>query len=204
MKEETAQLLRKELCMELSWEKTRIAHTSQGLDFLGNHIVLKPNHRGQVAIRIYPSKKSLRSVQEKVKKITSKNMTGSSLADTLGQLNSVLRGWSNYFRFAHSKKTFSYLRYYSWMRVYWWMRKKHRKLPVKALKRKYFPDWTFKEGGLALFDPSKVRVGRYGYRGAHIPTLWNQELESPTRKRQGDRLPDEPRLLEYLEDRCAM
>ena len=189
--------------MELSVEKTRVTHIAEGFDFLGHHIVLKPNHSGQVGVRVYPSKKSLRTVQEKVKKITSKQTLNGTLADVISQLNPVLRGWTNYFRFDHSKKTFSYLRAYTWNRVYRWMRKKHRGLPVGALCRKYFPDWTFRDGNWSLFNTGTVQVERYRYRGARIPTPWNDLARTLTRNLKADRMTDEPRRLMRLEEQCS-
>lgn len=203
LKEETAQFLKRDLRMELSWEKTRITHISQGFDFLGFHIVLKPDGGGRVGVRVYPSKKSLRRAQEKVKKLTLKSTTGSSLDEIIIQVNRVLRGWTYYFRFAHSKQTICYLGHYAWERVFRWMRNKHRKLSVRVLKRRFFPKWIFHENGQTLFDPSTVKVERYIYRGAYIPTPWNQMMDCRKRVRRGDRLPDEPKLLEYLEECCA-
>lgn len=154
-------------------------------------------------MRVYPSKKSLRAVQEKVKKITSRQTTNGTLAEVIIQLNPVLRGWSNYFRFDHSKKTFSYLRAYAWKRVYRWMCKKHRGLPARVLRRKYFPDWTFRDGKWALFDTGKVPAERYRYRDVRIPTPWNGLAETLTRNLKADRMTDEPRRLMRLEEKCA-
>ena len=204
LKEEAAQYLKEDLKMELSWEKTRVTSVKEGFDFLGFRMVLKENHRGQIGVRVYPSKKSLKSVQKKIKEITSIATTNLSLTDTLVELNRVLRGWTNYFRFAHSKKTFSYLDHYSWRRVYRWMRKKHRRLAAKTLVQRYCPDWNFREGEFVRFNPSKVKVERYGYRGNRIPTPWNQGGINPQRGRRGDRLPVwESPYLESLESCCA-
>jgi RNA-directed DNA polymerase len=205
LKEETAEVLRKDLRMELSLEKTRITPVTEGFDFLGHHIVLKPNRAdGPVGVRVYPSKKSLRAVQEKVKQITSSPTLTGSLAQVISRLNPVLRGWTNYFRFDHSKKTFSYLRAYTWRRVYGWMRKKHRGLPARVLRRRYFPGWTFREGNWTLFNAGAVKVERYRYRGARIPTPWNGLAETLTRNLKADRMTDEPRRLMRMEAKCAI
>ena len=204
LKEETAQFLKRDLSMELSLEKTRITHVTEGFDFLGHHIVLKANYSGRMSVRIYPSKKSLRTVQKKVKVITSQRTTGQSLGQILAQLNAVLRGWSNYFRFSHSKRTFSYLGDYAWRRVHRWMSKKHGKLSLTTLQRKYFPEWTFQEGNQTLFNPGQVVVERYKYRGALIPTVWSDQAGCLKRKGRRDHWPDEPRLLENLESCCTL
>lgn len=165
--------------------------------------VLKPNHRGRVGVRVYPSKKSLSKVTEKVKLLTSMSRVNLTMGGILSQINPVLRGWVYYFRFAHSKKTFSYLRDYSRARVFRWMRKKHPKLSRATLIRRYCPNWDFRVRGLSLFNPEEVRVERYGYRGGRIPTPWNQEVGRPTRRRRGDWLTDERMLLENMEVVCS-
>ena len=61
----------------------------------------------------FPTKESLLRVKEKVKKITGRTTGALSLGEILGQLNPVLRGWSNYYRYDAAKSTFSYLDYYT-------------------------------------------------------------------------------------------
>lgn len=202
LKEETANFLREELHMELSLEKTRITHVTEGFDFLGYHIVLKANHIGRVGMHTYPSKESLRRVQEKVKKLTSRITEHQTLGQVLAQVNPVLRGWANYFQFAYSQRALRYLGHYAWLRMYRWMRRKH-KVPAGKLRRKYIPNWTFRDGKRTLFQIQKVKVERYAYRGAHIPNPWNQGTEPLTRKHQADRMSAESKFLERLDDRCA-
>ena len=207
LKQETAEFLKRDLRMELSWEKTHVTNIKEGINFLGHHLVLKPNQKGRLKdlwVRIYPSKKSLRNVQEKVKRITSRRMLNESLGQIIGQVNRILRGWCYYFRFDHSWRTFGYLEYYAWVRLYRWIRKKHRKVPWRLLRRKYCPDGTYRHEGQVFFRVKNIRKGTYAYRGHHIPTPWDEEAQALKRTRWGDRLPDEPRILEGLELNCAL
>lgn len=110
IKEETAIFLREKLRMELSKEKTVITHVREGFDFLGHHIQTKQVN-GKEILYTFPSKESLMRVKGRVKKITSRETVHLSLKEMLGQLNPVLRGWSTYFRFDASKRTFAYLDY---------------------------------------------------------------------------------------------
>jgi RNA-directed DNA polymerase len=199
LKQETAEFIRTELRMELSLEKTRVTHIRDGFNFLGHRIIL---HRSLAqdkdVLLTLPSKPSLQSVMNRIKELTTRDTTSQSLEQILAQVNPVLRGWSYYFRFDAAKRTLAYLDYYAWRRVFRWMCEKHPTRGVKELRRKYFPDWEFKEGRQTLFRPSKVPVERYLYRGARIPNPWSDTL--PTSAQPGW---DESRRLESLENRCS-
>lgn len=57
------------------------------------------------------------------------------LADLLGRLNPVLRGWCAYFRHGVSKATFGYLDAFVWHRVTQWLLKRHKRITWAALCR---------------------------------------------------------------------
>ncbi len=87
-------------------------------------------------------------------------------------MNSVLRGWTNYFRHGASKATFRYLHQFAWRRVLGWLRRKHSHATWKWLRRRYLPRWWPTDGATVMFDPATVAVTRYLYRGGKIPTPW--------------------------------
>ena len=143
IKQQTAAFISQELKMELSLEKTMVTHISEGFAFLGHRIQLMPDRNGKPTVYTLPTKESLMNVKEKIKRITSRCTIPLSLKEILGQINPILRGWANYYRYDAAKSTFAYLDAYTWRRVYRWMRKKYAKVPVKMLKRTKFPDWCF-------------------------------------------------------------
>ncbi len=100
--------------------------------------------------------------------------TNNSLTDRLRQLNPVLRGWTNYFRHAVAKQTFSYLQEYTWRRVIGWLRRKYHRGNWKQLRRR-LGGWWPHEDPTALFDTRTVPVTRYRYRGPVIPTPWTTQ-----------------------------
>jgi RNA-directed DNA polymerase len=159
--------------MRLSLEKTKITHINEGLDFLGWHI---QRHRKRGTQRqyvyTYPSRKALRSVMAKVKKICRRSVN-LPLPALLHELNPVLRGWCAYFRPGVSSATFQYLGHYTWERVIKWARRKHFKASWRTIRRIYCKGgwWPVSERG-ALFNPAKVTTTRYRYRGAAIPGPW--------------------------------
>ncbi len=159
--------------LRLSETKTKIAHIDEGFDFLGFR-VRRHQQRGSSKqyVYTYPSQSALAAIKAKVRKLT-REALNSTLEVLLYRLNLILRGWTNYFRHAASKKTFSYLDDIAWHRIAIWLRHKHPHRNWKWLHRHYLPGWRPAEGKVTLFDPKKVTITRYRYRGASIPTPWS-------------------------------
>jgi RNA-directed DNA polymerase len=171
LKDEVAAVLAT-IGVRLSETKTRIAHIDEGLDFLGFRIQ-RQRKRGtnKRFVYTYPSKKALLAVCDKVRTLT-KGPTNQPLAELLHRINPVLRGWTSYFKHGVSKATFSYLDTFAWRRVVGWLRRKHHRTGWKWLRRRYLPGWRPTEGTVTLFNPAKVTVSRYRYRGTRIPSPW--------------------------------
>jgi RNA-directed DNA polymerase len=80
----------------LSPEKTRITHVSEGFDFLGQTIRKHPRANGKPGkLLITPSAKSLDAIKTKVKDLI-KSHKGAKPKTLIDKLNPVLRGWANY------------------------------------------------------------------------------------------------------------
>ena len=174
---EAARVLRDELKMTLSEEKTLVTHVDDGFDFLGHHVRRVP-WRGTKVGWTFPSKKSLNAIKHKVRSLTNRSTTYLSLKKVLHALNPVLRGWSTYFRYDASKRTLAYVDHFAWWRVFRWLRKKHPKRTWKYLRQRYCRGrWALNEGGLDLFRPSTVKVERYRYRGSRILLPWMADDE---------------------------
>ena len=130
----------------------------------------------------YPAKKALASVKATVRAITRQG-THRPLGPMLRQLALALRGWCNYFRHGVSKRTFGYLSHFTWARVVSWLRHKFRKANWKQLRRRHLGGsrtWWPTDGQRELFDPARVPVTRYRYRGEQIPTPWHQPATPTT------------------------
>ncbi len=187
-----------ELGLKLKPEKTGITHIDRGFVFLGMRIIRKPKgHKHHVYT--YASPEALASVRRKVKALTGRSTMNLELSVLLRRLNPVLRGWAAYFRYAASKRTFSYLGHYAWWRVGRWLRKKHPRLNWKQLKRRYFPTGTIQADGITLYDPVVMRVERYRHRGALISTPWNQDTLDPKGARFRSTRHDDPAFLDRLQ-----
>ena len=108
----------------------------------------------------------------KVKTICRRNVN-QPLQTLIGQLNPALRGWCAYFKPGVSSVAFSDLANYTLDRFLRWARRKHRRITVKTIRRRYCNGgWWPTTPEIGLFNPDKVRTTRYRYRGTAIPTPW--------------------------------
>lgn len=163
--------------LRLSVEKTRVCHIDEGFDFLGWRIQRRAwrSRSGKKAVYTYPSKKTLASIIDRVRTLT-RRAKHRTLADLLRRLNPALRGWCNYFRHGVSARTFGYLDHYAFWRIVGWLRKRHVRLNMHTLVRRFLPGWKIRAEHVEMFRPKEVAIVRYRYRGARIPTPWS----SPT------------------------
>jgi RNA-directed DNA polymerase len=171
-REEAADVL-STMGLRLSPEKTAITHIDEGLDFLGWRIQRR-RKRGTSKhyVYTYPARKSVTSVTTKVKTLCRQNIN-LPLEVLLHRLNSLLRGWTTYFRPGVSSATFSYLRAFTWRQVVRWLRRKHPRMNWKELRRRFLGGgWWPTTGEVILFNPAAVATTRYRYRGRQIPSPW--------------------------------
>ena len=175
-----ATMLANRLKMTLSVDKTHITRLDEGFDFLGFRIQRKPRDDGRSVVLTYPSKDALAAVKTRIKRATGRGTTSLRLEDVLRQVNPILRGWAGYFRYGVSKRTFSYLGYYAWWRMILWIRRKHPHMTWKQIRRRYYGTDRISENGVTLYNPAKMQVQRYRYRGAQICTPYNLDDVDPT------------------------
>ncbi len=124
--------------VQLSEQKTKITHISDGFDFLGQTIRKYRRGDGSLGkIQTEPSKTSIQSIKDKVKTIckSSGQLTQAQLID---RLNPVLRGWANYHRHIICGDTFSQLTSYVWFRLMRWGKRRHPEKSGIWIAKRYF------------------------------------------------------------------
>jgi RNA-directed DNA polymerase len=155
--------------LELSPEKTRIVHSTEGFNFLGFNCEhydtsdskgwyrvqdKKNNKRScQSKLLIKPSKESVKEHSEAISEAIDK-MKSWRQEEVISKLNPMIIGWANYFRGSVAKKTFAKLDHIMWIKLRTWVkRRKGRKSLNQALESNYHQigtrRWcfaTFKEG----------------------------------------------------------
>ncbi|MGH2568383.1 MAG: group II intron reverse transcriptase/maturase [Bacteroidota bacterium] len=136
-KHRLAEMLQRELGLELSQEKTRITTLKEGFHFLGHHIRLRENERwGWVLQALIPLDRQSR-LRYRIKDLTKRQSIDWSLGKILRKLNPIIRGWGNFYR--HTNGAYGVFRrmdYFIFMRIFHWLRKKHRTQRWNYLYRK--------------------------------------------------------------------
>lgn len=122
--------------LELSQEKTKITHITEGFDFLGQNVRKYPS-RGELKLLIKPSKKNIHSFLEDIRKVFRKarSITQPGL---IKLLNPKIRGWANYHRGVVSKKTFARIDKEIWQLTLQWAKRRHPKKNKSWVLHKYF------------------------------------------------------------------
>ncbi|HHT10107.1 MAG TPA: group II intron reverse transcriptase/maturase [Candidatus Atribacteria bacterium] len=114
--------------LQLSQEKTKITHMTDGFDFLGQNIRMYAKNK----LLMRPSKDSIKSVMGKLKGIIVKHR-GSQAAVLIRNLNRVITGWANYHKHACSKKIFFKLDRMLWRNIWNWARRRHNNLGYRKI-----------------------------------------------------------------------
>lgn len=109
--------LEEDLKLTVNRDKTHIAHSDNGVKFLGVELYTR-NTRIQ--------EKKVEKLKAKVRQITRRN-TGENLAGVIRELNPVLRGFVNYYRIANCRR--------EWTKRMGWIRRRLRCLQLKQWKK---------------------------------------------------------------------
>ena len=147
--------------LTLSEAKTRIVHIQEGFNFLGFHI-------RQFGSRVT----KLLAVPQKEKVLKHLGTIKTSLdahkqapaGQVIKELNPVIRGWANYYRYASAKAAFAKVGHRQWQMLWNWATRRHPKKAAQWVKARYFRDdgyWTFHDGKAALVQPDKTPITRF-------------------------------------------
>ena len=135
-KAEVKEFLEKELLLTLSEEKTKITHLNDGIDFLGFHFRrYKPE--GRWVVHLKPAAKSIAKVKAKIKALTKRNTTYLPETTRLQNLNAVVSGWSEYYKYIVPFKPVEDISRYTWHRYHLWLLKKQKGSRKRRLVKQY-------------------------------------------------------------------
>lgn len=185
-----AQFLKEELRMELSMEKTKITDVRDGFDFLGYRVAQRkmPSTGRHVGLLFIPKGKA-QLLRDKIKVKVRETPTGSSLSDLIANLNPVIVGWRNYYRYAtRSVREFAKHDWWLYWRLRAWLGKKHSGASRQKLHRLSAEHGSRRTNVQKLASKALARFAdatrvRYPDRGLCIPNGWNDPDE---RFRKGD------------------
>jgi RNA-directed DNA polymerase len=181
----------KERGLELSEEKTRITHIDDGFDFLGFNV---RKYAGKLLIK--PSKGAIKSFLDRIREIIKANVA-TKTEDLIRQLNSKLRGWSNYFRHVVAKKTFSYVDDQVFRALIIWINRRHPNKSARWKRQRYFRsegrrNWVF-------FASIRDASGKFTcldlFQAASVPIVRHIKI-------QGQATPYDPAFTDYFARRA--
>lgn len=156
------QILEKDLKLKVNRRKTHIAHSGDGIKFLGVEI-------GSRYTRI--QEKKLRGFRQRVKALTKRN-SGLNLDSIIARINPVLRGFVNYFSIANCRRELKALA--------GWIRRRLRAIQLKLWKKPSRLHRRLKQLG---YKPPFKFIKMNSWRSAasplssySMPNKWFEEL----------------------------
>ncbi|MGA9873148.1 MAG: group II intron maturase-specific domain-containing protein [Rhodococcus sp. (in: high G+C Gram-positive bacteria)] len=174
LREEIADVL-SPLGLRFSESKTRVVHMSEGVDFLGFRIQWKRKKgTDKWYVYVFIADRPIRSLKDKIRTLTSR-LSQQPPEDVLRRINRIMRGWSNYFRYAVAKSVLQSLAIFVWHRIARWWIKLHRWSWTDLRRHLICPAGRWRmpsAGGVELFNLGRVPTARCRYRGNTIPNPW--------------------------------
>jgi len=129
-------ILKNNMGLTLSPEKTKITPLTEGFQFLGHRVRMCWNERYGWTPRIEIPKEKVADLRYRVKQLTGRRTVLWSLEKLLKKLNPILRGWANFYHYCTGAKTIlNNLDWYVRDRIYRWLRKKFPKANVQMIMR---------------------------------------------------------------------
>ena len=179
--------------LELSPEKTRICHITEGFDFLGfniRHHKVKNTKTGYKLLT-KPSKKFLQNARNDLREIFL-NHSGKSVGTLIGKINPVIRGKSNYLNKYVSSKAFKGLDNYLFKRQIRFVNRTHSNRNKVWKRNKYWGRLNLRRKDNWVFGDKQS--------GNHMLKFsWTKIFKHSLVSKRAS--PDDPSLKEYWEKR---
>ena len=117
-----------QLKLEVNEDKTRLCRVPHEMfDFLGYSFGrLYSPRTGKPYTGQRPSRRSVKRVVREIRALTMHYSTGKDTEATVGKLNRLLRGWSNYFSVGTTTSAYRAVDNYTVQRLSRWLHRKHR------------------------------------------------------------------------------
>ncbi|MEO1442202.1 MAG: group II intron maturase-specific domain-containing protein, partial [Chloroflexota bacterium] len=145
LRDEIKAFLWEELHLELSEEKTHVTHVMDGFDFLGFHLQYRTRKGHRPMLLVTPKRDNIERFKAKVKRLTRRSSVLVPVDLRFQQLNSLIRGWGNYYRYANFTHDAKKLDWWISNRVLIWLQAKHKGQGTRAILEQYLVRETRKQ-----------------------------------------------------------
>lgn len=147
--------------LELSEEKTTIAHIDEGFDFLGWTF-----RKFKEKLIIKPSKSSTKALVRKLSTIILKQGKAHKQENLIRRLNSIIRGWTNYHKHVVASKTFSSVNNTLYLLLQRWAKHRHPNKNKWWRLNKYWHEknhkrWSFMTDEYSLINMRTIDIIRH-------------------------------------------
>ena len=114
--------------LELNQEKTKIVDSKEeGFSFLGFQINWRKSYKtGKVYPHMEPSPEARQKLRGKVHELLNHWTLHYEVEDVVSEINQIIRGWSEYYHYAHSSRVFSSMQRWLDNRLNRWIWRKHK------------------------------------------------------------------------------
>ncbi len=138
--------------LTINRDKTRVVNLNEAgasLDFLGYTLTYAPDRYGRAKryLRMSPSKKALARERAVLRDMTAKRHGFKPVPYLVGEINSHLRGWRNYFKRGHPRKAFRDVEYFARERLRRHLRRRSQR-PYRPPRGRSFYSHLHHEMGL--------------------------------------------------------
>lgn len=114
--------------LKLNEEKTRLVDSQKGFDFLGFRLRWQPSRvSGKWYVHVEASPRSQQRLRDAVRRKLNHWTLGKRIPEVMAGVNRLLRGWSGYFHYRHSRRVMSKLNNQVRNRMKRWLWRKHGK-----------------------------------------------------------------------------
>ncbi len=157
MKGRVEEFLDEELNLKLSQKKSSIRHAEDGLSLLGYDMVADSTSGG---CKSYVPQEAKEYIRGRIREATD-GSTDISVRRKIRSMNSVVRGWANYYKYCSDAVTvFNDVGNLLWHRMTHWLAEKHNCSRKQLIQRKLESTSPIRINGLTLFDPDGMSTRR--------------------------------------------
>jgi RNA-directed DNA polymerase len=147
------------LSLQLSEEKTRVVDaTKDSFKFLGFHVQQVAYASGKTGPRVTPSPQAEQRLRDRLREILNRRAGCRPVPEVVGEVNAVLRGWTQYFNHGQPQLTMKRIKFFAEQRLRkWLMRRRHQRGPGYT---QYPSDTLYSTYGLYKVPTSRPGVSR--------------------------------------------